>query len=180
MFIAHWIRKSLDNISTTAPSLPLARPFYFPRHHQQWAFALLAQLDTSLRSEEISHLREVARACIAAIREDLDLEGPIEVQVDSGVTLTVVNDNDDAPIKPDSARYAHLTGTWMIVGAIASVWGQRDMWQDAEDALADLVVVKPRPLAPKTPGLAARPVSAPQVVQSDRPDSELDVVLNYE
>ncbi|KAG9104203.1 hypothetical protein FRC06_004628 [Ceratobasidium sp. 370] len=178
MFIAHWIRKSLENISSTMPPHPLTRPFYFPRHHQQWAFALLAQLDTSLRSEEISHLRELARACIAAIREDLDLDGPVEVEVDAGASFTEDRQDETTPAKPDSARYAHLTGTWMIVGAIASVWGQRDMWEHAEEALGELVVVKPRALTSKTCAAPA-PAPTPHTIPSDRPDPELDVVLNY-
>ncbi|KAG8679973.1 hypothetical protein FRC08_016618 [Ceratobasidium sp. 394] len=176
MFIAHWIRKSLEDISSTTPPHPLTPPFYFPRHHQQWAFALLAQLDTSLRSEEISHLREVARACIAAIREDLDLDGPVEVDADTSFTRD--REDEMIPTKPDSARYAHLTGTWMIVGAIASVWGQRDMWEHAEETLSELVVVKPRALTPKIPAAAA-PAPTPRTIPSDRPDPEIDVVLNY-
>lgn len=139
MFLAHWIRKSLDNAPVAASSHALARPSHFPRNHQQWAFALLVHLDTALRSEEISHLREVARACIAAARADLELDGPIEVEVDSGVSLMTANSGDSTPAKLDSvdhnSRYAHLAGTWMVVGAIASIWGQRDMWQDAESTL---------------------------------------------
>ncbi|KAG8687891.1 hypothetical protein FRC09_013216 [Ceratobasidium sp. 395] len=179
MFTAHWIRKSLENISSTAPPHPLVRPFYFPRHHQQWAFALLAQLDTSLRSEEISHLREVARACIAAIREDLDLDGPVEVEVDTGVSLAGNYEDQGTPTQPDSVKYAHLTGTWMIVGAIASIWGQRDMWDHAEEVLGELVVAKPRALAAEASFSAALPVPTSGTIPLVRPDPELDVVLNY-
>ncbi|KAG9127395.1 hypothetical protein FRC07_014340 [Ceratobasidium sp. 392] len=159
MFIAHWIRKSLENISSTSPPHPL--------------------LDTSLRSEEISHLRELARACIAAIREDLDLEGSVEVEVDTSVFPAKNHDDEPIPAKPDSARYAHLIGTWMVVGAIASVWGQRDMWEHAEEILGELVIAKPRALVPKASTSAARPASTSGAIPPDRPDPELDVVLNY-
>ncbi|QRV72890.1 SIP1 domain-containing protein [Ceratobasidium sp. AG-Ba] len=164
MFISHWIRKSLENISSTTPPNPLTRPFYFPRHHQQWAFALLAQLDTSLRSEEISHLRELARACIDAIKEDLEFDGPAFVPPTLEDSIT--------------AKYTHLIGTWMIVGAVASVWGQRDMWEHAEDVLSCLVVVKPRVLEPPAPLKASGSVSAVRPAPY-RPDSDFDVVLNY-
>ena len=180
MFIAYWIRNSLEG--TTAPSQTLSRPFHFPRHHQQWAFALLTQLDTSLRSEEISHLREVARACIAAIREDLVLDGPVIVEADSGVELIDTAVSSRTPVNPylgnDNPRYGHLVGAWMVVGAIASVWGQRDMWQDAEETLAELVAVKPKRLSMQSKGAKTTP-SAPTMPTPDRPGPEPDVVLNY-
>lgn len=179
MFIAYWIRSSLEGNITPSQALP--RPFHFPRNHQQWAFALLAQLDTSLRSEEISHLRELARACIAAIRADLALDGPIIVEVDSGVVLSGASDSTSTLVNPHSddrnPKYAHLVGTWMVVGAIASVWGQRDMWQDAEETLADLVAVRPQRRT-RAQSIKNAP-STSGTVASDRPDPELDVVLNY-
>lgn len=180
MFIAHWIRNSIEG--NTPHSQTLSRPFHFPKHQQQWAFALLAQLDTSLRSEEISHLREVARACIAAIREDLALDGLVIVEADSGVVLVGAVGSNSDPANPGSdnhdPRYSHLVGAWMVVGAIASVWGQHDMWQDAEEALGDLVAVKPKRLSMQARNTRTSP-SASNAVISDRPDPELDVVLNY-
>ncbi|KAF8605344.1 hypothetical protein BDV93DRAFT_521670 [Ceratobasidium sp. AG-I] len=180
MFIAYWIRNSLEG--NTAPSQALSRPFHFPKHHQQWAFALLAQLDTSLRSEEISHLREVARACIAAIREDLALDGPVIVEADSGVELVDAASSSRTPVNPDSGnhnpRYDHLVGAWMVVGIIASVWGQRDMWQDAEETLADLVAVKPKRLSMQAKGTKPLPPTS-KTPTLDRPDPEFDVELNY-
>ncbi|CCO31890.1 hypothetical protein BN14_05941 [Rhizoctonia solani AG-1 IB] len=161
MFLAYWMRRSLDY----SPSLtiPPTRPLHFPKHHQQWTFSLLAHLDTGLRSEEISHLRELARACIAVVREDLEGEGPI-----------VVDQNpvgEQGERKLSEGKYSHLIGVWMVVGAIASIWGQRDMWQNAEEALADLVLVRPR----KTPKIEDK---VPKI-EPDRPDVEVDVVLNY-
>ncbi|CAE6522728.1 unnamed protein product [Rhizoctonia solani] len=158
MFIAHWIRRSLDH----APP-PKPRPSHFPKHHQQWTFSLLAHLDTGLRSEEISHLRELARACIAVVREDLESGGPVVVEQD------VVGGNGEG--RGEEGKYAHLTGTWMIIAAIAAVWGQRDMWQNAEEALADLVLVKPRKI-PKVEDKKPK-------LEMDRPEVEADVVLNY-
>ncbi|KAL5636607.1 hypothetical protein ACGC1H_000532 [Rhizoctonia solani] len=155
MFVAHWIRRSLDH----APP-PKPRPTHFPKHHQQWTFSLLAQLDTALRSDEISHLRELARACIAVIKEDLVGEGPVVVDQDA-----VGGEGSN-----DKVKYTHLTGTWMIVAAIASIWGQRDMWQNAEEAFADLVLVKPRKVQKVEPKIK---------LETDRPDVEVDVVLNY-
>ncbi|KAJ1309022.1 hypothetical protein OPQ81_004703 [Rhizoctonia solani] len=154
MFMAHWMRRSLEH----APP-PKPRPSHFPKHHQQWTFSLLAHLDTGLRSEEISHLRELARACIAVIREDLESDGP-----------TIV-DQDAVGGNGREGKYTHLTGTWMIVGAIASIWGQRDMWQNAEEVLADLVLVKPR----KVQNLEHKKTK----LEADRPEVEVDVVLNY-
>ncbi|KAF8743333.1 Survival motor neuron (SMN) interacting protein 1, partial [Rhizoctonia solani] len=158
MFVAYWIRRSLDY----SPSLkiPPTRPLHFPKHHQQWTFSLLAHLDTGLRSEEISHLRELARACIAVVREDLEGEGPAIVD------QSTVGGRDER--EEEKGKYSHLTGVWMVIAAIASIWGQRDMWQNAEEALADLVLVRRR----KTPKIE------PQVlkIEPDRPDVEMDVV----
>ncbi|KAH7343420.1 survival motor neuron interacting protein 1-domain-containing protein [Rhizoctonia solani] len=161
MFIAHWIRRSLDY----APP-PKPRPAHFPKHHQQWTFSLLAHLDTGLRSEEISHLRELARACIAVVKADLESEGPAIVDQD------VVGGSGAGNSKGGGERkYIHLTGAWMIIAAIASIWGQRDMWQNTEEALADLVLVKPR----KVPKVEAKKPK----METDRPDVDADVVLNY-
>ncbi|CAE7233434.1 unnamed protein product [Rhizoctonia solani] len=160
MFMAHWIRRSLEH----AP-LPNPRPCHFPKHHQQWTFSWLAHLDSGLRSEEISHLRELARACIAVIREDLEGEGPVVVDQDA------VGGRGGNGIQGESAKYTHLAGTWMIVAAIASIWGQRDMWQNAEETLADLVLVKPR----KVPKAETKKIK----LETDRPEAEADVVLNY-
>ncbi|KAG8757375.1 hypothetical protein FRC11_004589, partial [Ceratobasidium sp. 423] len=111
---------------------------------------------TGLRSEEISHLRELARACIAVVREDLESGGPVIVDQDA-----VGGEG-----KGEEGKYAHLTGTWMIVATIASVWGQRDMWQNAEEALADLVLVKPRKI-PKVENKKPK-------LETDRPDVDAD------
>lgn len=75
----------------------------------QWCFAVLARLDTRLTSDEISSLRVLARSCIAAVamRRAAGHEPSIEE-----------------------------SGAWIIVTIIAGIWGQSDLWMDAEQDMA--------------------------------------------
>lgn len=78
----------------------------------QWCFAVLAKLDGRLTSDEISSLRVLARACIAA------------------VALKRTSQGTTGPCDESES------GAWMIVTIVAGIWGQSDLWMDAEEDMA--------------------------------------------
>lgn len=106
--IPYWITIPTSGPSQE-PSLVALNDFL-----SQWCFSLLAKLDARLISDEISILRTLARSCIAAISLR---------RTERGVGA---NDADQE------------AGAWMIITIIAGVWGQSDMWTDAEEEMTRL------------------------------------------
>jgi len=76
--------------------------------HSRWLFSLLAHLDEHLVADDISVLRILARACLACIVQSRILKGEEDQEENLQVEL----------------------GAWMIVCAIAGIWGQHDLWED--------------------------------------------------
>lgn len=98
--------------------------------HARWIFALLLRLDGRLVSEEISVLRTLARACVAAItlsrirrKAVRSRVRPDEVgELGEGAGGT---GDEEQRMRRDEA------GAWMIIAIVAGVWGQSDLWHDA-------------------------------------------------
>ncbi|SJX66610.1 uncharacterized protein SRS1_16832 [Sporisorium reilianum f. sp. reilianum] len=92
--------------------------------HARWLFALLLKLDGRLVSEEISVLRTVARACVAAITLSRIRRKALRSRVakEGG---EAGDDGEEARMRRDEA------GAWMIIAIVAGVWGQSDLWEDA-------------------------------------------------
>ncbi|KAJ9477202.1 hypothetical protein PHBOTO_006451 [Pseudozyma hubeiensis] len=98
--------------------------------HARWLFALLLRLDGRLVSEEISTLRTLARACVAAITLSRIRRKAVRSRVSKVDTAETEADVDDEKrMRMDEA------GAWMIVAIVAGVWGQSDLW---DDAVADM------------------------------------------
>ncbi|UZJ52603.1 hypothetical protein CBS101457_001923 [Exobasidium rhododendri] len=83
--------------------------------HSRWLFSLLAHLDDQLVGDDINVLRILARACLACI-------------VQSRFTKSVGEQEEG-----DTLR--HELGAWMIICAIAGVWGQHDLWEESRHDL---------------------------------------------
>ncbi|EGF97172.1 uncharacterized protein MELLADRAFT_87425 [Melampsora larici-populina 98AG31] len=79
-------------------------------HDGSWLLGLLSILDSVLTAQDIYRLRALARACkrVAQI-------------ADAASTQAVSQD--------DSSHQEAAAG-WMVVAAIADVWGQKDLWED--------------------------------------------------
>jgi len=84
--------------------------------HARWMFALLARLDAQLTSDEISVLRKLAREIMRVINEERLARKAV-------------------PQSPNTKSSMSETACWMIVAAVTGVWGQKDLWIDAENAL---------------------------------------------
>jgi hypothetical protein len=89
----------------------------------RWAFALLAHLDPTtglLTGEQTSHLRSLARACLAVIEAHVE---------------ALVADGDRARwLGP--AKVEERMGCWMIWAAVVGVWAQRDLEDEMAKVLA--------------------------------------------
>lgn len=81
--------------------------------HTRWLFALLAHLDRRLSSEDIVGLRALGRACIAALGNIRSLRAQS------------MDTSDFYVMQQES-------GAWMLLTILAGVWGQRDLWDDAQ------------------------------------------------
>ncbi|GAC97401.1 hypothetical protein PHSY_004986 [Pseudozyma hubeiensis SY62] len=93
--------------------------------HARWLFALLLRLDGRLVSEEISMLRTLARACVAAITLSRIRRKAVRSRVSKLDAVETVANDDEKRMRLDEA------GAWMVVAIIAGVWGQSDLWDDA-------------------------------------------------
>lgn len=115
--LPYWFTIPLERQSVDAPS---AHPPAIPSLLSQWCFALLAKLDTRLVSDDISTLRTLARASIAAVAmRRLQLSEQTDDQA---------NEGEDAEQKAEA-------GAWTVVNIVAGLWGQTDLWESAEEDL---------------------------------------------
>lgn len=111
--IPYWIALRVSSppleVSASSTSRPAIDPLI-----SRWCFSLLAKLDRRLTSDEISILRVLARACIAAISlRRAELKGT------------------ESP----RTEQEEESGAWIVVAIITGVWGQSDLWMDAEEDL---------------------------------------------
>lgn len=114
MYFTYWVNLHLERGS--APS-----PYPISETHSRWIFVLLSRVEDYVSADEMSLLRNLARACIALIEENRTRENP-----------SVVRPGEDGP---------HPIGEptcWMVVTAVVGVWGQKDLWMDAEAMLRRL------------------------------------------
>ena len=77
--------------------------------------------------KEVSALRSLARVCIATICWSLEKE---LLKLPRSDALTNTLDTD-----ADRDRATGRTSLWMVVAAVASVWGQSDIWGEANEKL---------------------------------------------
>ena len=114
MYFTHWINLHLER--GTAPS-----PHPISETHSRWIFVLLSRVEDYVSADEMSLLRSLARACMSLIEES-------RKRGDSGTTMFA--EGEPLPIAEPAC--------WMVVTAVVGVWGQRDLWMDAEAMLRRL------------------------------------------
>ncbi|KAJ4001837.1 hypothetical protein F5050DRAFT_1796386 [Lentinula boryana] len=81
------------------------------RAHFQWVFTLLTRVDDYISADDMNLLRNLTRTCIALLK----------------VIIYAGEDNAD-----DQAA------CWMIISVVIGIWGQRDLWIDAEEMLKSI------------------------------------------
>lgn len=117
MYFAHWINLSLEK--------PFSRECAITETHGRWMFALLSRVDDYLTADEMSTLRSLARGCMDLIKHRLQ-------QRADGAAPDVEADVGDVTIAE--------TSCWLVIAAVIGLWGQRDLWQDAESMLANVEI----------------------------------------
>ncbi|KAI0939398.1 hypothetical protein AcV5_000828 [Taiwanofungus camphoratus] len=119
MYLTHWI-----NLHFEQPHPPTS---YLTPTHARWMFVLLSRVEEYTSADETSLLRNLARACMSLIKESIRRRT---------ITLDSVMEKDEAK---EDARLDEWS-CWMVVTTIIGIWGQRDLWSDAEAMLATLEV----------------------------------------
>ncbi|KAG9011529.1 hypothetical protein FRB94_008098 [Tulasnella sp. JGI-2019a] len=114
MFFTFWINMRLDRLR--ADENHHYNPLALCDNDAKWIFCLLARLDEILAGEQISTLRDLARACLSLLLESL-----------KGANGEI--------LKTAVERQTGRDSCWMVIVAVAKGWGQRDLWEDAIQAV---------------------------------------------
>ena len=122
MYFGHWI-----NVRLEEGPLPHSD---ITQTHTRWIFALLSRVDDWISGDETSLLRNLARGCMEALAERRRTRPAGAVAAPPEING---HDNTDAS---DANALADERSWWMIIAAVAGVWGQRDLWMDAESILS--------------------------------------------
>jgi hypothetical protein len=145
MYFTHWFNlylQSLDAHSNDDDNTTLA---YTPTDiHMRWIFALLTRIDIFCSADEMACLRNLARACLSLIsvvrrrKEGSPQPSTHDEQADR-TTETDTSEAETTHMTPDSGSDHKLLSEcsmWFVFCAVTSIWGQRDLWDDAHEALS--------------------------------------------
>ncbi|KAI9066426.1 hypothetical protein FKP32DRAFT_1673944 [Trametes sanguinea] len=122
MYFTHWINQRLEQ-----PSMPLGD---ITQSHARWMFTLLARVDDWITSDETSLLRNLARACISFMAERRRRRA----------AQSKGEEGEEGEVTAEDRSILDDASCWMIIGAITGMWGQKDLWMDAEELLAKIEV----------------------------------------
>lgn len=106
------------------PSTTEERYFLASPSHARWIFGLLSIVETHLTGDEIHILRELTRSILALIKERLK---------------QALRDKTRTPAELTSEQES-ITPWWVNVAIVVTIWGQRDLWSDAQDMVRQLQV----------------------------------------
>ena len=140
MYFTHWFNHYLESLGSNSNSTTTYAPTDV---HMRWIFALLTRVDLFCSADETGSLRNLARTCLALIsavrraetggtpasahckREDGETEAEI------GTTAAEV----ETKVNPSSTTLSEYS-MWVVFCAVTNIWGQRDLWDEAEQALS--------------------------------------------
>ncbi|KAF8842720.1 hypothetical protein BDN67DRAFT_947119 [Paxillus ammoniavirescens] len=120
MYFTHWINVHLENPSDPSTTISSS--------HGRWMFAFLTKVEDQLSADEMNLLRNLARACLGLIKHYRPKPEESAV-VAEGAWSTSDTVGKETRVSDASC--------WMVFTAVAGHWGQRDLWTDAETALAN-------------------------------------------
>jgi len=147
MYFTHWFDLYLKSVDadTTSNDVNSATTHTPTDVHMRWIFALLTRIDLLCSADEMNSLRGLARICLALIaiarrrksrtllssdRSTHDELADTKTDLDSSGTgcATPLNSEGDSKTLSECSM-------WMVFCAVTCVWGQRDLWNDAEETL---------------------------------------------
>jgi hypothetical protein len=119
MYFAHWF-----NLYLQQPD-PAARPL---ESHARWIFALLTKVEDHISADDMSLLRNLARACLGLLKE----------LIKTRTSLVKSEDLDLPNLEGDDQEIMSERACWIIVCTVVGFWAQRDLWMDTEEMLKTL------------------------------------------
>jgi hypothetical protein len=143
MYFTHWFNMYLQSLDAESNNDDDTTATHIPTDvHMRWIFALLTRTDLLCSADEISSLRSLARACLALIlvvrRRKVGSPSP-SPNSDQADGTTETDTGVETHVTPlDSGRDPKTLSEcsmWFIFCAVTSIWGQRDLWDDADEAL---------------------------------------------
>lgn len=112
MYFTYWINQHLQE--DRQPPFPRLTHAHF-----QWIFALLTRVGEHVSADDMNLLRNLTRACIALLKAMIPEQGSSSEMEEKDI------ENGQA-------------SCWMIISVVIAIWGQRDLWIDAEDMLQSI------------------------------------------
>jgi len=149
MYFTHWFNLYLASLdSNTAKTDDDTTTAYTPTDvHMRWIFALLSRIDLFCSADDTSCLRSLARTCLALIavvrRRDKVESPPLGAHDEhadgTGVTEMDTSDGTKTQVVPpdtgEDIKGLSECSMWIVFCAVTNIWGQRDLWDDAEQTL---------------------------------------------
>jgi hypothetical protein len=140
MYFTHWFNLYLQSLDASGNGTDNTTSAYTPTDiHMRWIFALLTRIDLYCSAADMACLRNLARACLSLIsvvrrrKEGSPRPSTHDEQAEmdtSGAETSMALPNSGGDDKTLSE-----CSMWFVICAVTSIWGQRDLWDDADDAL---------------------------------------------
>ena len=143
MFFTHWFNMYLESLGTEGNNDDDTTTTYIPTDvHMRWIFALLTRIDLLCSADELCCLRSLARACLALILvvRRRKMESPLaSSNYEPSDRIAETDTDGETHVTPLDSRRDIKTlsecSMWFVFCAVTSIWGQRDLWDDADEAL---------------------------------------------
>ncbi len=145
MYFTHWFNLYLESLDSNSNTTTTQTPTDV---HMRWVFALLTRIDLFCSADETGSLRNLARTCLAlisAVRRAKTGSTPLSAPCkredgETAETGTGTTTEAEANVNPSSSARDPKTlsecSMWVVFCAVTNIWGQRDLWDEAEQALS--------------------------------------------
>jgi len=143
MYFTHWFNLYLESVDGDTDDNNNATVYAPTDVHMRWVFALLTRIDLLCSPDEMSCLRSLARVCLALIsvvRRRKMRSPPLSAHHERADKSTETDaSTTEANVTPPTlergSRNLSECSMWVVFSAVTLIWGQRDLWNDAEESL---------------------------------------------
>jgi len=132
--ITTFISETLDRLSpfVLVPSTPESSITPFPPLYARWIFACLVLLDDNLDSQDMSSIRDLAR-CAMKVAAWRWIQAVTDREVDASEKASWEYKGDGERDKGENGLEETLGRCWVVVHAVVTGWGQRDLLEDLDN-----------------------------------------------